>query len=627
MFHALAQSSWLIPCYPLLGASLSLLWFPSVIRRTGPRPAGYVNLLFTLVALFHSTIALSACWGEPARFIQLPWLTVADLQLSFPLELSPTTLGACTLVTLLNFLVQVYAIGYLEMDWGWGRLYALLALFEAGMVALVLCDSLFFSYMLLEILTLGTYLIVGFWFNQSLVVTGARDAFLTKRVGDLVLLMGVLALYPLTGSWNFSELALWAQSPEAAAAAPLTITLIAVALICGPLSKCAQFPLHLWLDEAMEGPLPTTILRNSVVVTTGAWVLVKLAPVIALSSWASSFMIVIGSLSALGGSLISSAQVDAKRVPSYLTSVYMGIVFIAVGSGQAEAALLLVFTYAIATALLIMSIGSVILTVISQDITQLGGLWSRRPVTGLSFLVGSAGLVALPPFGGFWALMALLTDFWEQGQWGLVAVVVVTNGVVGFALMRMFGLMFAGDRQSMTARAPEPIWLMVVPMTLLTGLTLHLPLVMGWLGILPEEASWLSPLALVLLSSSLAGLGVGGFCYVFPRVTKPGSLLPKQLNDLFAYDFYTPRVYQVTAIALVDILSKLTDWLDRYVVDGLVNLVGLTPLFSGEALKYGNSGKLQFYALTIAFFVAAISLYMGWNYLPDLLSSPLPLPV
>lgn len=377
----------------------------------------------------------------------------------------------------------------------------------------------------------------------------------------------------------------------------------------------------------MEGPLPTTILRNSVVVTTGAWVLVKLAPVIALSSWASSFMIVIGSLSALGGSLISSAQVDAKRVPSYLTSVYMGIVFIAVGSGQAEAALLLVFTYAIATALLIMSIGSVILTVISQDITQLGGLWSRRPVTGLSFLVGSAGLVALPPFGGFWALMALLTDFWEQGQWGLVAVVVVTNGVVGFALMRMFGLMFAGDRQSMTARAPEPIWLMVVPMTLLTGLTLHLPLVMGWLGILPEEASWLSPLALVLLSSSLAGLGVGGFCYVFPRVTKPGSLLPKQLNDLFAYDFYTPRVYQVTAIALVDILSKLTDWLDRYVVDGLVNLVGLTPLFSGEALKYGNSGKLQFYALTIAFFVAAISLYMGWNYLPELLSSPLPLPV
>lgn len=220
LFHALAQSSWLIPCYPLLGASLSLLWFPSVIRRTGPRPAGYVNLLFTLVALFHSTIALSACWGEPARFIQLPWLTVADLQLSFPLELSPTTLGACTLVTLLNFLVQVYAIGYLEMDWGWGRLYALLALFEAGMVALVLCDSLFFSYMLLEILTLGTYLIVGFWFNQSLVVTGARDAFLTKRVGDLVLLMGVLALYPLTGSWNFSELALWAQSPEAAAAAP-----------------------------------------------------------------------------------------------------------------------------------------------------------------------------------------------------------------------------------------------------------------------------------------------------------------------------------------------------------------------------------------------------------------------
>lgn len=625
--QALVQTSWLIPCYPLLGAFVSLLWSPAIIRRTGPRPAGYVNLLTTLLALLHSALALAGQWGEPAQYLNLPWLTVANLQLSFPLELSVITLGACTLVVLLNFLVQIYAIGYLEMDWGWGRLYALLALFEAGMTALFLCDSLFFSYMLLEILTLGTYLIVGLWFNQSLVVTGARDAFLTKRVGDLILLMGVLALYPLAGTWDFSELARWAQSPEARAADSLTVTLIAVALICGPLSKCAQFPLHLWLDEAMEGPLPTTILRNSVVVTTGAWVLVKLAPVLALSVWASSFMIVIGSLSALGGSLISAAQVDSKRVASYLTSVYMGIVFIAVGSGQPEAALLLVFTYAIATALLIMSIGSVVLSVISQDITQLGGLWSRRPLTGLSFLVGAAGLVALPPFGGFWALTELLTEFWQQQQWGLVAVVVLTNAVVGFSLMRMFGLLFAGDRTAMTARAPEPIWLMVLPMMMLTGLTLHLPLVMGQLGMLPEGVGLFSPLAWVLLWSSIAGLEIGCFCYVFPRMDHPGGILPKRLNDLFAYDFYTPRVYQVTAIAIVDILSKLADWLDRYVVDGLVNLVGLTPLFSGEALKYGNSGKLQFYALTIAFFVALMGLYMGWNYLPDLIQNSQTMPV
>ncbi len=369
---ALIQTIWLIPCYPLLGAALSIFWSPAFIRQTGPRPAGYLNLLTTLLALVHSGWALSAVWNQPPQYLQLQWLQVADLTLTLPLELSSLTLGASVAIVLLNLLVQVYAIGYMEMDWGWSRLYALLALFEAGMTGLVLCDSLFFSYILLEILTLGTYLIVGYWFNQSLVVTGARDAFLTKRTGDLVLLMGVLALYPLAGTWNFSELAVWAQSqPEVNA---WQMGLLGAALVAGPVSKCAQFPLHLWLDEAMEGPLPTTILRNSVVIAVGAWVMVKMEPVIALSPFAMSLMVAIGTISALGGTSIAVAQIDVKRVMSYLATAYMGLIFIAVGTAQVQAALLLVLTHAVATALLLMGVGSVILGVVTQDITQMGGL-------------------------------------------------------------------------------------------------------------------------------------------------------------------------------------------------------------------------------------------------------------
>ncbi len=245
MDQLLLQSIWLVPCYALAGAALSVLWFPSIARRTGPRPAGYANVVMTLLAFLHGLIALPATWHQPPQQFFFPWLNVANLDLTLPIEASSLTVGATVLITGLNLLAQVYAIGYMEMDWGWARFFSLLALFESGMCALVLCNSLFFSYMILEVLTLGTYLLVGLWFNQSLVVTGARDAFLTKRIGDLVLLMGVIALLPLAGTWNFTALAAWAQS---ATVDPTVMTLVGLALIAGPMGKCAQFPLHLWLD-------------------------------------------------------------------------------------------------------------------------------------------------------------------------------------------------------------------------------------------------------------------------------------------------------------------------------------------------------------------------------------------
>ena len=627
MFNAdaLIQTIWLIPCYPLLGAAFSIFWSPALIRRTGPRPAGYINLLTTVLALVHSSLALAELWNQPPQFLELQWLQVSDLTLSLPLELSDLTLGASVAIVVLNLLVQIYAIGYMEMDWGWSRLFALLALFEAGMTGLVLCDSLFFSYILLEILTLGTYLIVGYWFNQSLVVSGARDAFLTKRIGDLILLMGVLALYPLAGTWNFSNLSEWAQSaPEVN---PLQMALIGTALVAGPVSKCAQFPLHLWLDEAMEGPLPTTILRNSVVVATGAWILVKLEPVLALSPFAMNLMIGIGTISALGGTSIAVAQIDVKRVLSYLASAYMGLIFIAVGTGQAGTALLIVLTHAVATALLLMGIGSVILGVVTQDLTQMGGMWSRRPVTGFSVLVGVIGLVALPPFGGFWALLSMVNGLLREGRWELIGVVLMTNAIAGFALVRMFGCMFAGDRTPITARAPEPLWLVILPTAVMAGLTLHLPFVMKRLDFLPPlsdalfgevaQVNWIP--AILLTVSSIIGMSVAGYFYLLDVVDDPKKMLHPVANQLLAYDFYTPKVYEVTVISAVDKLSRAVDWLDRNVIDGFVNLVGVTSLFSGESLKYFNTGRSQGYALTIIFVLAVIGFYLGLVYVPRVL--------
>lgn len=613
MTQLFAQSAWMIPCYPLIGMVLSVLWFPSLSRRTGPRPAGYLNLVMTLVAFLHALLGLIEVWGQPPSYLAFPWLQVADLDLTLPLEISAITLGAILVVTGLNFLAQVYAVGYLEMDWGWARFYALLALFEAGMCSLALCNSLFFSYILLEILTLGTYLLIGLWLNQPLVVTGARDAFLTKRVGDLFLLMGVLALYPLAGTWNFDQLAVWAKTADID---PTVAALVGLALIAGPMGKCAQFPLHLWLDEAMEGPVPSTVLRNSVVVATGAWVLIKLEPVLALSPVVLAVTIAIGSITALGGTLISIAQIDVKRALSYLTSAYMGVVFIAVGVQQTEAAFLVVLTHGVAIAALIMSSGSVVLNSITQDLTQMGGLWSRRPISGLAYGAGALGLIALPPLGGFWSMLALLNGVW--GDRPVVALILITvNALAAFAVIRVFGLMFGGKPQPMTERSPENIWLVTLPMMVMAGLVLHLPLVLQSLSLLPNWVHLSKDVALVLTWSSIFGLSLGGIVYLGP-MAKPIRLPWKPLQDLLAYDFYTPRLYRVSVVGSVDIISRLTDWFDRFIVDGLVNLVGIVSIVGGELLKYGNTGKTQFYALTISLCVVILTVMMSWSSISHL---------
>jgi NAD(P)H-quinone oxidoreductase subunit 5 len=383
--------------------------------------------------------------------------------------------------------------------------------------------------------------------------------------------------------------------------------LLGLALIAGPMGKCAQFPLHLWLDEAMEGPIPSTILRNSVVVATGAWILIKLQPVLALSPFTLSATVFIGVLSAVGAALIAIAQIDIKRALSYLTTAYLGLVFVAVGTLQNDAAFHLLLAHAIAIALLIMSIGAIIWNSTTQDLTLLGGLWSRRPVSGFAFLVGTLGLIAFPPLGGFWALLELADSLWPTQPW-LVGVLLVVNGLTAFSLARVFGLIFGGKPKQMTERSPEVHWPMALPMVFLLAFSLHLPLVLQKLSLLPHWEVLNKEVALLLIWSSLTGLGLGSVVYLTNLWKKPVQLPWKPLQNLLAYDFYTPKIYRFSIVFVVDLVSKVIAWFDRYIVDGLVNLVGLATIFGGQGLKYNVSGQTQFYALSI---LLAVALFLG----------------
>jgi len=603
MLESLSQGVWIVPIYSLLGAVLAIPWSPGLNRETGPRPVGYISILLTLVAFFHSLLALKFFWNQPAIELSFPWLHTSVLNISLDLELSALNVAALVLITGLNLLAQIYAVGYLEMDWGWARFFSLMALFEAGLCTLVLCDSLFFSYVVLEILTLGTYLLIGYWFNQSLVVTGARDAFLTKRVGDLILLMGVVALWPLAGTWNYRGLAAWATTTHLN---PTLATLLCLALIAGPLGKCAQFPLHLWLDEAMEGPLPATILRNTVVVATGAWVLVKIQPILSLSPQALTVMSVVGATTAVGASLIAIAQIDIKRSLSYTVSAYMGIVFVAVATGQGATVLQLIFTYTLAMSILVMSVGGIIWNTVTQDLTQYGGLWSRRPLSGLSYLVGMVSLLALPPFGSFWAWLKLTSTLMAENPF-LAAILVLVNGLTAFSVTREFCLIFGGVSKPMTRRSPEALWLLVLPMLITVGFALHSPLILKQWHLLPTWESINISLTAVLTLSSVLGMGSSALLYLNPKITKPIQLPVLGVQNFFAYDLYTAQFYKMTIVAIVGGVSQLINWIDRFIVDGLVNLVGLATVFGGQTLKYNVTGQTQFYVLSIILGVTLIA--------------------
>jgi NAD(P)H-quinone oxidoreductase subunit 5 len=608
MHDPVLDTIWFIPCYPIVGAILASPWSLGWSGQLGSRPAGYLNILMAGVAFIHALLALITGWNLPAQELTYSWLHTNTLDINFPIEISATTLTAVAVVTGISLVSQIYAVGYLEMDWGWARFFSLMNCFGAGICGVVLSNSLFFSYVFLELLTLATYLLVGFWFAQPLVITGARDAFWTKRVGDIILLMGVLAIYPLAGTWNFTELATWAQTANID---PKTATLLGLALSAGPLGKCAQIPFQSWLDEAMEAPVPATVLRNAVVVGAGAFVLIKLAPVISLSPVVLSSLTILGIATSICCSLIAIAQVDVKRVISYALSAYIGLVFIAVGTQNLDSAKFILFNESFGMALLYMSTGSIIWTNITQDLTQLGGLWSRRPFTALSVLVAGVSFIALPPFGGFWGFLQLVQSLWVEQPW-LVGVILIVNTATTFSLTRLFCRIFLGKSQPMAERSVEPFWLISLPTITLAVFICHLPIILRDLEMLPNWGDVNGLLAPLLIWSSISGLAMSGLIYGVGDRVQPVKLPIPLVQNFFAYDLYVQRFYQLTIVLLVAVSARVVNWFDRYVVDGLVNLVGIGTLFSGQALKYSTSGQSQLYILLGFSGVVLLGLLMGF---------------
>jgi NAD(P)H-quinone oxidoreductase subunit 5 len=606
------QLAWLIPLYGFSGVLLSLPWAAGWIKRNGPRPAAYLNLLVTLAAVIHGSLIIPEVLTLGPQQLDLRWFQVADLDLRIGLDLTLTNLAALELVTFMSLLGQVFALGYLDKEWSLARFYALGGFFEGAMAGVVLSSNLFISYFLLEMLTLSTYLLVGFWYAQPLVVTAARDAFLTKRVGDVLLLMGVVALAAFAPSLSFEALERWSSSAlDTGQLTPLAGTLIGLGLIAGPMGKCAQFPMHLWLDEAMEGPNPASILRNSAVVTCGALVLVKLMPLLSLSPLAVDVLLVVGTISALAGALVAIAQVDLKRAFSYGTTSYLGLVFIAIALRQPAIALLLLLAHGLAKALLFMSVGCVISTTNCQDITQLGGLARRMPATTSAYLLGGAALTGVVPLAGFWCLSRMVDALWPLSPL-FAAVVLLTNALTVFNLVRVYRQVFLDEPHPKTKRTPEVLWLMALPMVSLAMFVAFLPAVMHRLEPYLDLGPVSVTAALLVWLSGVVGLGTELLVPVVSASARSIYRPLRAIQDLLAADFYTERLYRNTIVAFVAGLARLVDDFDRQIINRLAQKVGLASLATAEDLKLSVSGQLQSYVLTVIAAIVVLFASLAW---------------
>ena len=378
------------------------------------------------------------------------------------------------------------------------------------------------------------------------------------------------------------------------------------------MGKCAQIPLHLWLDEAMESPLPSTVLRNSVVVIGGAWVLLRLEPLIALSPLAQSVLVIVGGTTALVASLIALGQIDVKRAMSFLVSSWLGLLFVAVGLGGINVADHLLLVYPLPMAVMLMAVGTIVISNVTQDLTQLGGLWSRRPLVGLAFLSGAAGLMALPPFGGFAALRELLELAASSDvPWLLMGLVLLSNALISASLMRVFGLIWGGVPKPFTVRSPEVLWLMVLPTLVLMGLVLHIPQLLVHIGVyqLSPVPGW-GALGWPLLASTLLGAGTSLFFYLRPH---PLAELPSGLGGIqhwLAEDMHTESFYHRTVVALVVGLARFSAWSDKVLVDGFSSGTGGAALAGARKLSLTTSGNSQAYALSLVLGVLVMSAWL-----------------
>jgi NADH-quinone oxidoreductase subunit L len=614
------QLLWLIPALPLLVAGMG-----AFTRHRGVALAA----IFAMAASFVlSCLALAGALNDPSvhATCNFAWFDLGNGALRLGFLLDPLTALMTTMVTFVGTLIFIFSLGYMKEDKNFSRFFCFLSLFAAAMLGLLVANSLLLLFVCWELVGLASYLLIGFWFHKPSAAAAAKKAFITTRIGDLGFLLGLLWLADSTGSLLFYDgghgvleaTALASLSGQTLACGLALSTAIGLLIFCGAVGKSGQFPLHVWLPDAMEGPTPVSaLIHAATMVAAGVFLIARVYPLMqadallaAVPVHALTVVAFIGAITALLGALIACAQNDIKRVLAFSTVSQLGYMMLALGVGSSTAAIFHLLTHAFFKALLFLGAGSVIHAAHhEQDIRQLGGLRTKMKVTFATFAIGMMALSGVPfLFSGFWSKEAILhaAHEWDVSHLplhaGLCAVV-----LTAFYMTRLVAETFFGKPRSHGAdHAHENSAVMTAPLVILAVCAVLL----GWIGtpywpwlqktLDPHyEATHGGP-GLMLLSIGLvgAGLGLGWALYgrklratataCDPLDTAAPSLMAALANRL-GFD----ELYAATVGRLNSATAAFADFLDRYVIGGLVTFLAQLGIFSGGVNRQVDEANLN----------------------------------
>jgi len=546
--------------------------------------------------------------------------------LSIDLALRVDGLSAIMLVVVtgVSLVVQVYSQGYMDGDTGYSRYFGFMSLFTGAMLGLVMFDSILMVYVFWELVGLGSYLLIGFWFHKKSAADAAKKAFLTTRLGDVGFLLAILLIWTKADTFNIPLIQEIAQRHELS---DTVLTLFALGVFAGAVGKSAQFPLHVWLPDAMEGPTPVSaLIHAATMVAAGVYLVARMYPVFQVSEEALKTVAYIGGFTAIFAASIGIVVTDIKRVLAYSTISQLGYMMLALGTGGYVAAIFHLFTHAFFKALLFLGSGSVNHASGTFDMRKMGGLRSYMPITYATFLIGSLSLAGVVPFAGFWSKDEILGAAWADNKL-LFAVAMAVVFMTAFYSFRAIFLTFHGEYKggeppehgSHDAHAGKPHespLVMTLPL-----LILAVPAVLAGFanfpnhategiahlleGALPESSAealhkasfnW----AIAISSSALALAGIGLAYLVYEAKAISAESLRRAfgpVHTLVSRKYYMDELYEdgVVRRGLYGTVCAAAAWFDANIVDGAVNGAGALTRRVGDGLRWVQSGSVQAY--------------------------------